>query len=198
MHQGSYRAQADISSADEYVMPIEMSLLEAIAGVFAGSVAFIPLVALVHELGHAVAALFVSRERVLTVLGEPPPTLLEFDVGRFKFALGWPFPLRRTSSGTIWGSGSAGPGARLIVSLAGPLAAGMLLPLFLWLVVATAGVPGWVSAMLLGGALVVLIDLLMNLDPRSRSEDWLGPFSPLRDGPRALAAYREWRNPEAF
>jgi hypothetical protein len=154
----------------------------------------VPVLTLVHELGHGVAALRVSEGPVHVQVGRPPAQL-EFRLGRIIVSFsalpsrGGPFAglclFQRTSRSVL---------GELVLLLAGPamsiLAAGLLAALA---VVAVTSAPWWVTLTLTYGALQAFVAFLYNIDPRPASKAERARAEVRRDGPKVLRCYRLWR-----
>lgn len=157
-----------------------------------------PLATLIHELGHAVVALRVAPGPVVVVVGRPS-TAFQILFERLKIA--WsPFPMQpsllhpRRGGYCRFDQRRVGPRDRMLVGLAGPAATALLIPIFIWATVESAGMPQWIPAAWGLSALGAFISVAYNLDPRPANDsERTSPNEPMRDGPRTLAAYREWR-----
>ncbi len=157
-----------------------------------------PVATLVHELAHATVALRIAPGPVIVLVGKPD-NAVQILFKRLKIS--WsPIPLRRQWLGfrpagyCKWSAVEATSRDRLLVSLAGPLATALLIPLFIWATVEYAGMSQWIPATWGICALDALISCLFNLDPRPANDaERAGANRIKRDGPQALAAYREWR-----
>jgi hypothetical protein len=178
----------------EGMLPGGISPANLFIGFLAAMFLVMPIITLVHELAHAVVALRVSSDRVLVLVGgQPAPVRIN---GR-RLQINWsPLPMRgvRGAGVCIWQDESSSPSSRLAVAVAGPFATALLIPLFLFLMVKSIGMPDWVPATWGVSALIAFISVLFNADPRpANAAERAGHNIVVRDGPRALAAFRAWR-----
>jgi hypothetical protein len=82
----------------------------------------------------------------------------------------------------------------MFIGLSGPAATALLIPIFIWATIECAGMPRWIPAAWGLSALNACISVAYNLDPRpANGSERTGTNRLVRDGPRVLAAYREWR-----
>jgi hypothetical protein len=113
-----------------------------------------------------------------------------------RLKISWsPVPARGVGfRGITTSKGPVAPRDRMWVTLAGPIATVLLLPVYVALAILTAGDPGWIPATFGLGALACFVGLLFNLDPRPADAAERAGTKPMgRDGPQAMAAYREMR-----
>jgi hypothetical protein len=157
-----------------------------------------PLVTLVHELGHAAVALRVSSGIVVMLVGKPSTA---FQVLFERLKVIWsPVPERLTLSLRPAGvcrydQANVKPRDKTLVTLAGPLATALLIPVFIWATVECAGMSQWIPATWGLSALGAFVSCLYNLDPRPANDAERAALDkPRRGGPKALAVYRAWRN----
>jgi hypothetical protein len=177
--------------------PGHISPLDWFIAFIAAEFLVMPLVTLVHEMGHAAVALRVSSGIVVVVVGKPSTA---FQVLFERLKVIWsPVPERLTLSPRPAGAcrydqADVKPRDQMLVTLAGPLATSLLIPVFIWATVECAGMPQWIPATWGLSALGAFISCLYNLDPRPATDAERAALNkPRRDGPQALAAYRAWR-----
>jgi hypothetical protein len=76
----------------------------------------------------------------------------------------------------------------------GPDPPRLALQIFIWATIECAGLPQWIPAAWGLSALGACISVAYNLDSRpANTHERKGTNRVIRDGPRALAAYREWK-----
>jgi hypothetical protein len=178
--------------------PGHISALNWLIALLVAEFAVKPLATLIHELGHAVVALRVAPGPVVVVVGRPSTA---FQVLFEHLKVMWsPLPMRsswlRPSPGGYCKFDQRGvdPRDRMLVGLAGPAATALLVPIFIWATFECAGMPQWIPVVWGLSALGACISLAYNLDPRpANTSERTAATGSMRDGPRALAAYREWR-----
>ena len=166
---------------------------DLIVGVFVSSLVVLPMATLAHELGHAALALRFSADPVTVQVGRPPAMV---EIAGKRLTVRWSLlPPRGVpfAGMCLWDIRYATDLERMAVSLAGPLVTAMLIPLFLWAAITSAGSPSWVTATWLVSANIALINFLICIDPRTTDEERAEEI--LRDGPTARAAFRAWRGP---
>lgn len=151
---------------------------------------FVPVLVLVHELGHAWVALASTRGKVTVHVGRPT-SAIQADWERL--SIRWsPLPMRGVSMAgcCICDLRGLTGGQLLRFLLAGPLTSLLAaIPLGL-LALATGGHPRWLAGALFMAAFETLFLGLFNLFPaRMPSEK----KAPRRDGPKALAVLRASR-----
>jgi hypothetical protein len=178
----------------ETMLPGGISPANLFVAFLAATFLVMPVATLLHEVGHAVVALRVSSGRVLVHVGRPPaPVRIE----GVRLVINWsPLPMRGVPFGGLcmWRQRSSSPRARLAVAIAGPLVTAALVPVFLFLMVKSIGMPDWVPATWGLSALFAFVSVLVDADPRpANAAERAGDRVVIRDGPRALAAYRAWR-----
>jgi hypothetical protein len=174
--------------------PGNISLLNWVIALTLAELLVRPVITLIHELGHAVVALTVSPGPVIVHVGRPSAAI---GVLWGRLTVHWsPVPAQgvRSRGICVWGGQDASDLRRLAVSLAGPVATALLIPVFILATVECADLPQWIPATWGLSALGAFISCLVNFDPRS-TKDAKQPASlaPRGDGPMALAAYRRWR-----
>ena len=150
-----------------------------------------PLSTLAHELGHAGAALREAPGKVTIVVGRKSAA---FGIFFERLGIWWsPIPARGVSfrGVCIWNARLATPRGRLSVALRGPLVTALLIPIYAAAAVATRTLPVWIPATFGLSAFACFVGCLVNLDPRRTTEE--KKTSLRRDGPQALAAFREMR-----
>jgi hypothetical protein len=154
----------------------------------------LPILTLLHELGHAVVALRVSEGPVHVQVGRPPAQL-RFRIGRLQVsfsplpARGMPFAglclFQRTSRSVV---------RELVLLLAGPaMSALAAVALAAAAVISLRSAPLWLTLTLVYGAIQALIAFLYNIDPRPATKSERARAAVRRDGPKALRCYRLWR-----
>ena len=154
-----------------------------------------PLALLLHELGHALAALQVSTGPVEVVVGGSSPAV-EIQLKRLKiyFSLVPCSPRTGTSGFCRWNPEGGSALDQILICLAGPYVSALLIGVFILAAFACAGLPDWVSTIWILSAIWTTISLLMCFDPRpGRRREPKFATSLVRDIPRAMAAYRQWR-----
>jgi hypothetical protein len=149
-----------------------------------------PLSTLIHEIGHAVAAMNAAPGKVTVVVGRKSTAIgIEFE----RLNIWWsPVPARgvRFLGVCIWNARLASPRGRLSVALRGPLMTMLLIPIYVAATVISKDSPAWIPATFGFSAFACFVSCLINLDPR-RTPEVKSSFR--RDGPQALAAYRAMR-----
>lgn len=172
---------------------LQFGFIDLIVAVFVSSMVVWPMATLAHELGHAALALRFSADPVIVQVGRPPAMV---ELAGDRLAVRWSLlPSRGVpfAGMCLWDITYATDLERMAVSLAGPLVTAMLVPLFLWATIMSAGSPSWITATWLVSANIALIAFLTCIDPRMTDEERAdGVF---RDGPTARAAFRAWRGP---
>ena len=178
--------------------PEHISPVDWLIGLLAAEFLVMPLITLAHEMGHAAVALRVSSGAVIVHVGRPG-TGFEIHFERLKVS--WsPIPARGVQfrGVCVWNGPAASARDWLVVSLAGPLVTALLIPVFVWATVESVGMPVWITTAFGLSALGAFISCLYNLDPRPANDaERAAPYRARRDGPKALAAYRAWRAPDA-
>jgi hypothetical protein len=152
-----------------------------------------PLLSLLHELGHALVALRVAPGLVQVHVGRPPGLRVESRRLRIGFNI---FPANGVSfvGLCIRERVSSDPRKELLVVLAGPVMT--LLAAIALAVLALGSIDGeqhWLTLTFAFGALSALLSFLKNVYPRSTSLRHNKRQQFVRDGPKALAYYRLWR-----
>jgi membrane-associated protease RseP (regulator of RpoE activity) len=173
-------------------VPSGVSAIDLVTAVALVSFVISPLATLAHELGHAAVALRVSSGPVLVHVGRPP-ALLRCHLTRLQ--INWsPLPPRGVPFAGLCASRPARtPRARLAVVLAGPAVTAFLVPAFVFAMVASSDLPGWVPATWGLAALTAFVSLLYNVDPRPATQAERARAATMRrDGPAALAEFRAW------
>jgi hypothetical protein len=143
-----------------------------------------PLLSLVHELGHAGAALALLPGRVAVTIGGQPPVVVR-DLGRMTIAL-HPvmLPWRFHAACTYEAQGSRAETA--VIALTGP-AASLLTCIVMWSALVRVG-PGLVHDVLFVMTLVSLVEAVGNLVPMTLTDS--RGIRRRTDGATILAALR--------
>ena len=198
---------ADITAIDSYTWNfLFITAFALLAAEFVKPLAF-----LLHELGHAAAALLVAPGSVEVIVGSPW-SAVEIDFERLKIRFS-PLPIwfseliradstrprsekrraARIAGICKWDPTGASPGGKMAVYLAGPAVTSLLIVMFVWTAIACAAIPA-ISAIWVISAFMATLSLLAGFDPRPgrrTSQKFAGDL--VRDFPLAIAAYREWR-----
>lgn len=141
---------------------------------------------LLHELGHALAALALTRQRVEVELGRGSVGGREWRGGRLGVRLGsW----RVWTGATRYERAREGRGTQLAVALAGP-AASFAATLVCVYGLAAQEAAGWWAVAWLGGAAANFRILIVSAWPMEHRPDGAGGVVWLSDG---LDAWRLWR-----
>ncbi len=177
------------------MIPLHPTTLEFYVALVVVLVVLEPISVLCHELGHAAVALRFTKGPVLADVGFGELCLsVAFERLTIKFrprVYGQGF--RRGFC--RYGAREAGPKGRMYVALAGPLATGVLALLYVALAFLTGAAPAWIQTSFALAAFACFVSFLINLDPRETAIlGSVSPFQGNRDGPRARAAYRQWRS----
>ncbi len=152
-----------------------------------------PTLILAHELGHAIIALRATSGPVVVHVGRPPG-MVRLKYGRLEVV--WSLvPARwgQFAGVCLWNPTGVSRRARLIFILAGPIMTSLLIPAFLLAAIACGGMPGWISATWTLSAIGAFAALLVDTYPWPASRVERAAGASRRDGPRAVAAYRAWR-----
>ena len=188
-------------SFDRRQVPIEpgmevpaLTIPEVIVAVVLATTVLLPVLTLLHELGHAAFALSVTSGDVHIQVGRSPE-LVRFRLGRLLVSFS-PIPQRGVPFAGVctYQRSNRSPLAELGLVLAGPamnaVAAVVLGALAL---VTLSAVPMWLTATLTLGALESLVAFLYNIDPRPASKGERARVEVRRDGPKVVRCYRLWR-----
>jgi membrane-associated protease RseP (regulator of RpoE activity) len=170
------------------------TIAEYVVAVVLTAVVFLPLLTLLHELGHAAVALRVTTGTVQVDVGRPP-ALFRLRLGRLFISFS-PVPPRGVPFAGVcmYQRSSRRPLAELALLLAGP-AMNALAAAVLGLLAFSArhAQPAWLTLTLTSAALLALVAFLYNMDPRPASRGERMRVEVRRDGPKALRCYRVWR-----
>ncbi len=171
-----------------------VSITDGIVAVILAVTVVLPMLALVHELGHAFVALCVSSGEVEVRVGRPLAPI-RFRLGRVRVNLsvipprGFPFV-----GACVYQRNSRSPLRELVFLLAGPVASLLAAAALAGLAVLNLhSEPQWLALTLTCGALQAFAAFLFNVDPRRATRSEKERLSLRRDGPRARHCYRLWR-----
>ncbi len=136
----------------------------------------IPLITLLHELGHAAAALLLSDEPVTVVLGdyrqrETSPRKLDAQAGRLRYVLQ---PLSSFTGFYIWSHDNTSHRNQILVNLAGPVVL-LLLALLLWYLDTSLTIEA-LSPLLYWSGIMVFWQFILTILP-IRYPRWMGAYS---------------------
>lgn len=150
-----------------------------------------PLVTLIHEMGHAVAALALGREPVSVRVG-PAPARLRLSVGRLRLLLG----LRGGFYGFYeYDDRGLSRAARSIVIAAGPLASLVLATLCFAVAVGLGGGARWASTPVSIAAMAAIVQGVITALPLRYPKFW-GEYAGLSsDGARLRLVLAERASP---
>jgi hypothetical protein len=175
----------------DFPMP---TIADFVVAVVLTATVFLPLLTLLHELGHAVVALRVTTGAVHVDVGRQP-ALVRLRLGRL-FVTFSPLPPRGVPFAGVcmYQRSSRRPLAELALLLAGPGVNALATLVLGVLALSTLHVePMWLTLTLTSGALLALVAFLYNIDPRPASRGERMRVEVRRDGPKALRCYRVWR-----
>jgi hypothetical protein len=170
------------------------SIVDFVVAVVLTATVLLPLLTLLHELGHAAVALRVTSGAVHVDIGRPPARV-RLRVGRL-FVTFSPVPPRGVPFAGVcmYQRSSRRPLAELALLLAGPAMNALAALVLGLLAFSTLHVgPMWLTVTLSSAALLSLVALLYNIDPRPASRGERMRVEVRRDGPKALRCYRVWR-----
>jgi hypothetical protein len=157
-------------------LSIEMIVLWSIYALFFWLVV-IPLLTLLHELGHAGMALLLSGSSVTVVLGdyhqiESVSRQWQFQAGRLRCVLQ---PFSGFSGFFLWSREDAPRLSRIAVNLAGPLTSLLVGLLAWWLIALSALESFWLSQIVAGIRTAALLQFLGTIAPL-RYPGWMGAY----------------------
>jgi hypothetical protein len=171
-----------------------ISIADGVVAFTLSVIVVLPILALVHELGHALAALSVSSGDAEIHVGRPVAPL-RFRLGRIRvnFSLvppqGFPF-----TGSCVYQRASRSPLRELVFLLAGPIISLLVAALLAGLAVLLMhSEPQWLALTFTCGSLQGLAAFLYNVDPRRATKSEKERLTLRRDGPRARHCYRLWR-----
>jgi hypothetical protein len=170
------------------------TIAEYVVAVVLTATVFLPLLTLLHELGHAAVALRVTTGAVQVHVGRPQ-ALVRLRLGRLLVSFS-PVPPRGVPFAGVcmYQRTSRRPLAELVLLLAGPAMNGLAAAVLGVLAFSTRHAqPMWLTLTLTSAALLALVAFLYNMDPRPASRGERMRVEVRRDGPKALRCYRVWR-----
>jgi hypothetical protein len=158
---------------------------------------FRSLTTLLHEMGHAVPALCFTEEAVEVFVGSYGDIKhsLQCQLGRLRLFLRWnPFDwqlgvCRHHTPSFLWQD--------LLIIIGGPLTSTMIAASTLWISLHYQFSQGWLVliALFAGSAIV---DLVVNLTPRSKPMNMYDGGVLYSDGSQLLQLLQEWKMPTAY
>lgn len=165
-----------------------LNMFDLVLSLFIVALLVRPVTTLLHELGHAIAAIRLADRPALVIVGREPWVSTKWGRVALRFSL-VPRPAR-TQRGLCAYDGSGLPWRTIgWISLAGPIATGVTLAAVL------AGAPGIWTAGVLGRyitfwtVVMLFTDLIVNLDPRQRKPHAQTTTTGVRDGWSARHAF---------